>query len=211
MPRRGNARATPPRSSAVRERLIDAGRDVLLERGFLATTARVIAERAGVAPGSIHYHFASVDDLLAVSLERVTAERMAHYQRLGAGAPNLAVLGAAVGEGLAEDRTSGRFRLLAQMVAGAASGGTLAATVTAQSESWIELTADTLRRLLGDSPFGLVTTRDLSLAVVALFVGLELLDQVDAEAFNATGLFEALPAMLGFLATVTPDPTKDGP
>lgn len=97
------------------------------------------------------------------------------------------------------------------MVAGAASGGTLAATVTAQSKSWIELTADTLRRLLGDSPFGLVTTRDLSLAVVALFVGLELLDQVDPEAFNATGLFEALPAMLGFLATVTPYPTKDGP
>ena len=161
-----------------------------------------------MAPGNIHYHFASVDELLAASLQRATAQRIADYQRLGEGATDLAALGEAAAAAFREDRASGRFRLLAQMMAGAASTGPLAAVVADQTEPWIDLTHETLRRFLGDSLFGLFKTRDLALALVALFIGLELLDQVDPDRFDATGLLDTAPMVLGLLAGLHPEASQ---
>jgi AcrR family transcriptional regulator len=53
------------RGRAVRRRLLDAARDLVPERGWTAVSTRAVAERAGVAPGLVHYHFASLQALLA--------------------------------------------------------------------------------------------------------------------------------------------------
>ncbi|GIF00041.1 TetR/AcrR family transcriptional regulator [Paractinoplanes rishiriensis] len=45
-------------------RLLSAAIDLIVERGWTAVTTRVLAERAGVRPGVVHYHFASVQALL---------------------------------------------------------------------------------------------------------------------------------------------------
>ncbi|WP_046470998.1 TetR/AcrR family transcriptional regulator [Allosalinactinospora lopnorensis] len=49
---------------AVRRRLLRAAAELIAERGWRAVSTRVLAERAGVAPGVVHYHFTSVQALL---------------------------------------------------------------------------------------------------------------------------------------------------
>ena len=47
-----------------RQRLVDAGHEVLSEKGFEATTVKEIARAASVSPGLFHYYFSSKDELL---------------------------------------------------------------------------------------------------------------------------------------------------
>ncbi|MHA6805063.1 TetR/AcrR family transcriptional regulator [Salinifilum ghardaiensis] len=52
------------RGSAVRQRLLRAAVELVPERGWSAVSTRVLAERAGVTPSVVHYHFPSLQDLL---------------------------------------------------------------------------------------------------------------------------------------------------
>ncbi|MFI1920467.1 TetR/AcrR family transcriptional regulator [Nocardia sp. NPDC020380] len=47
-----------------RARLMAAAVDLVAEHGWGAVTTRLVAERAGVRPGLVHYHFSSITDLL---------------------------------------------------------------------------------------------------------------------------------------------------
>lgn len=65
------------RGSEVRRRLLAAAVELVPEVGWERVSTRMLAERAGVAPGLVHYHFASVDDVLrqaalGVGVELVT-------------------------------------------------------------------------------------------------------------------------------------------
>ncbi|HZE39478.1 MAG TPA: TetR family transcriptional regulator [Stackebrandtia sp.] len=66
------------RGRHVRERLLAAAAELIAERGWTAVSTRVLAERAGVRPGLVHYHFASLQDLLrqaaVAAMGRVVAE-----------------------------------------------------------------------------------------------------------------------------------------
>src|SRR6266498_1706500 len=58
----GKARASDGRSrrrADTRQRLYEAAVDLVAEQGFSATTVDDIAERAGVAKGTVYYNFAS--------------------------------------------------------------------------------------------------------------------------------------------------------
>lgn len=73
--------APAPRRASTRRRLFDAAVVLIAEQGFSATTVDEIADRAGVAKGTVYYNFASKNvlyeellrdgmDLLAGSLRR---------------------------------------------------------------------------------------------------------------------------------------------
>jgi AcrR family transcriptional regulator len=67
------------RGREVRRRLLTAAVELIAERGWAAVSTRVLAERAGVAAGVVHYHFASVRALLseaAVGAMRETASML---------------------------------------------------------------------------------------------------------------------------------------
>jgi AcrR family transcriptional regulator len=51
------------REERTRDRLIQATIEVIAERGWGGVSTRVVAERAGINPGVVHYHFDSIDDL----------------------------------------------------------------------------------------------------------------------------------------------------
>lgn len=52
------------RGREVRQRLLAAAMELVAERGWSAVSTRALAERAGVVPGVVHYHFPSVQALL---------------------------------------------------------------------------------------------------------------------------------------------------
>ncbi len=58
---------TADRGREVRQRLLAAAVELIAERGWTAVSTRTVAERAGVAAGLVHYHFASVQALLSAA------------------------------------------------------------------------------------------------------------------------------------------------
>lgn len=60
-----------------RARLMDAAAELIAERGWGAVTTRMVAERAGLRPGLVHYHFDSVTDLLIDSSLRAAQAEVA--------------------------------------------------------------------------------------------------------------------------------------
>lgn len=52
------------RGREVRQRLLAAAVELIPERGWTAVSTRVLAERAGVTPSVVHYHFPSLPALL---------------------------------------------------------------------------------------------------------------------------------------------------
>lgn len=52
------------RGQAVRARLLEAARELIGELGWNAVSTRILAERAGVRSGLVHYHFESLQALL---------------------------------------------------------------------------------------------------------------------------------------------------
>lgn len=70
---------TAERGREVRLRLLDAAAELIPERGWGGVSTRLLAERAGVRPGLVHYHFASLQALLreaAVATVRALLEEM---------------------------------------------------------------------------------------------------------------------------------------
>ncbi|MBU3061663.1 TetR/AcrR family transcriptional regulator [Nocardia sp. NEAU-G5] len=80
-----------------RARLMDAALELIAERGWSAVTTRLVAERAGLRPGLVHYHFSSVNDLLIDA-------SLGMARKLGEGV---------LGEALAEQGAAGLEFLLA--------------------------------------------------------------------------------------------------
>lgn len=66
------------RGIAVRERLLAAAVELIPERGWPAVSTRVLADRAGVTPSVVHYHFPSLQavlrDAVEVAMRGVLAE-----------------------------------------------------------------------------------------------------------------------------------------
>jgi len=65
----GPVPTTAPRTAAergreVRQRLLRVAVELIPELGWSAVSTRILAQRAGLAPGLVHYHFQSLQALL---------------------------------------------------------------------------------------------------------------------------------------------------
>jgi AcrR family transcriptional regulator len=94
------------RRETTRRRLYEAAVTLIAEQGFSATTVDEIAERAGVAKGTVYYNFAGKNDLFEELLRdgvRLLTEslRQAARDTVAAGGSRKAALDAIVGAGLA--------------------------------------------------------------------------------------------------------------
>lgn len=61
------------RGQETRQRLLAAAAELVPEVGWSAVSTRTVAQRAGVRPGVVHYHFPSVTDLLVDATTPVLA------------------------------------------------------------------------------------------------------------------------------------------
>ena len=73
------------RGDATRLRILDAARDLLVERGYGGTSTRAVAERADTQLSLVHYHFGGKQQLLAAVIERQNEQLLERQQRLYAG------------------------------------------------------------------------------------------------------------------------------
>ncbi|GAA1943171.1 TetR/AcrR family transcriptional regulator [Amycolatopsis minnesotensis] len=89
--RRGaTGRTQEERSAAMRQRLLDATIDCLVEFGYAGTTTTRVADRAGVTRGAQVHHFPTKTDLVTSAIRHLAAKRtevaMAELDRLKASA-----------------------------------------------------------------------------------------------------------------------------
>lgn len=74
----------PKKSDLTRERIVGKALELFRERGYDATTMRMVAEAAGVSLGNAYYYFASKDELLGAFYREV------HDAHVAAARPALA-------------------------------------------------------------------------------------------------------------------------
>lgn len=213
MARPGTARtAGRPRGGTddTRQALVDAAVVALREDGFAGASARSIARRAGCNQSLVFYHFGTVVDLLLAALDQVSAVRMARYRDAVASAGDLPGLVAAARTVFQEDLDAGHVAVLAEMVAGASSTPGLGAEIAVRLAPWRDFAADAVRRAVAGGPVAsLLPADEASHAVVALYLGLEMLAHLDGDRSAALALFDRAAAVAPLVAMVAgTGPTK---
>jgi AcrR family transcriptional regulator len=68
---------TEARRAATRERIVRAALDQLAEGGYASAGVQAVAQRAGVATGTVYRHFPSKSDLFAEVFRRASARELA--------------------------------------------------------------------------------------------------------------------------------------
>ncbi len=72
--------AQQERSRATQQKILQAVRDTLVERGFAGTTTTVIANRAGVSQGALFKHFGSKEELLCAAVPQLFGPLLVDYR-----------------------------------------------------------------------------------------------------------------------------------
>jgi AcrR family transcriptional regulator len=175
-----------PGAEETRQALVDAAIASLREDGFGGASARSIAARADCNQGLVFYHFGSVANLLLAALDEVSSRRFEQYQRAVHSVGSLQELVGAASRVFQEDLDEGYVTVLAEMIAGASSTPGLGPEVAKRIKPWRSFARGAVDRVLGSSG---LSTDSVGHAIVALYLGLELLAHLDGDRKPAAALF----------------------
>lgn len=165
----------------------------LTTRGIAGTSARTIAEAAGLSQGLIFYHYGSVNGLLEAAATEITEQRALAYRQRLATVTSLSELAELARQLHDEEHQLGNVAVMAQLLAGAHTHPELAPVARANYDLLVHEVRDALSRLLADTALAAaLPAGHLAQAVSAAFIGIELLpDTGDATDTNAE-MFDTL-------------------
>jgi AcrR family transcriptional regulator len=198
--RRGVGTAPPARVANTRAALIKGAIEALREVGYAGASAREIARRAGCNQALVFYHFGSVLDLLLAALDDISERRGRDYAALVDDADGIADLITSARRMFNEDLDAGHLTVLVEMITAAQATPGLGEQVAARLAPWRTFAETAVQRAIADSPLALlVPARELAHAVVAGFLGLELLASLDGDRASALALFDRAQLAAGLL------------
>lgn len=176
--------------TTTRERLMDAAVETLSTEGVAGTTARAIAERAGLNQALIFYHFGSVTNLLLEAFRRVSDAQAAKYRDAASNVSSLKDLVEIARLLHAEDMAGGTVAAVTQLMAASVSDPDAGSAIMDRFETWIQIVHDALDRALASSPLAVtIPTHEAAYAVAAMFLGIELMTRLDPSRSQADSLF----------------------
>ena len=185
----GGAAAGEP--AGTKERLVEAAIATLQAKGFSGTSAREIAATGGLNQALVFYHYGSVQNLLLAALDAVSARRLDSYGSRFEQAASVGELAVLASEIYREDLDNGYVTVLAEMVAGGVSDRDLGLAVVERIEPWIEMVAMKLAELTAGTVLdALIPARETAFAIVALYLGMDLLSHLDGGHSRAEALLE---------------------
>jgi len=155
------------RGEATRLRILDAARDLLVERGYSGTSTRAVAERADSPLSLVHYHFGGKQQLLVALLERQNEELLERQRRLYAGPGPLSEKWRIACRFLDDDVESGYVRVLWELWAAGLADPDLAGPWRTALKGWRDL----IETVFEDWAADLQLTLPLPPPVVASLVG----------------------------------------
>jgi DNA-binding transcriptional regulator YbjK len=145
--RRGRGPTDPGR----RERIANAAIAVVVERGVEGVTHRAVAAAAGVPLGSTTYHFATLDDLLAVALHTAAEQNISQLREWEQNLPPEADLAAALADLVIRGLTEYRAQTVVEyeLYVAALHRPPLRRASTAWDDALVELFASRTDRVTG--------------------------------------------------------------
>jgi AcrR family transcriptional regulator len=163
------------RGEATRLRILDAARDLLVERGYSGTSTRAVAERADTQLSLVHYHFGGKQQLLVAVLERQNELLLERQRRLYSEPGPLSEKWRTACSFLDDDVESGYVRALWELWAAGLADPELAALWRSTMADWRDL----LESVFTDWVAGLeldlpLTPRALASLVANIFQGIEI-------------------------------------
>jgi AcrR family transcriptional regulator len=177
--------------TGTKSRIAEAALETLKARGFAGSSAREIARAGGFNQALIFYHFGSVQNLLLAVLDLVSDRRMLAYRPAFENARTVSELAALARAIYAEDLENGYVKVLAEMVGGGMSDSRLGGEVVARIEPWIDMVQRKVESLLQGSMLEqMVPPRDLAFAIIALYLGIDMLSHLDGERDRARSLLD---------------------
>ena len=181
-------------------RIIAATLETLKAEGIVGTSARAIARTGDFNQALIFYHFGSVDDAIIAAVGQMSARRIDNHSQKLAEATSLPELIRVARDLHHDDTTTDNMTVLAQAFAGAAGDAEMGPKLYAELEPWSQMVGETIKRVVGDAPgAGSVPTEQIANAISAMFLGIELLDDLDPSRDHATSLFDSLEALAELL------------
>ncbi|MDQ3986583.1 MAG: TetR/AcrR family transcriptional regulator [Actinomycetota bacterium] len=167
----------PPRRarSETKQKIIEAALDTLKNSGYRGSTAREISRRGGFNQALIFYHFGSITDLLLAALDETSARRMEAYETAVAGANTVEELIEVASRIYREDLASGHITVLSEMIAGSLSDPELGSEIVARLDPWIDFARLAIEKVLPDALRSLASSEEIAYAVVAFYLGIDLL------------------------------------
>lgn len=187
-----------------KDRIIEAALETLKEEGFAGTSARSIAKRGGFNQALIFYHFGTINDLLLAALDRTSEVRMAKYRDAVRGIDSVQEAVRVATELYREDLASGHITVLSELIAGSLDRPDLAPEILKRNEPWIDLAEEAVRNVLG--PMGLtdvVPPRTIAYAIVALYLGVDLLSHLERDDTRAEAIFDAARELANLVGRLT--------
>ncbi len=159
----------------MRGRIVDAALQTLRTEGYAGVSVRAIAATGAFSPALVFYHFGSVDALLLAVLDQVSGERLGRYQVRLREVSSLATLAAALEELYAEDLQLGQLTAVQEIVGAMAFNPELGPEIVGRMQPWMTFAEQLAQRLVAGSPLaGLVDPSVIGSAVIALYMGLEI-------------------------------------
>jgi hypothetical protein len=125
---------------------------------------------------------------------------MARYEAKLEGVESLPDLVAVATELHREDSQSGHITVLSQMLAAAASAPEIGPELRRKFDPWVHLVEDTVRRVLAGTPLeSMVPVDDIAFAITGMFMGIELLANLDEDRLREESLFATVGIMAGLI------------
>lgn len=179
-----------PRGGNLRSEIVDAALETLREKGYKGASARAIARAGGFNSALIFYYFGSLHDLLLAALDHSSELRMRRYREAAENAVTIEDLAEVASQIYREDVEGGHITVFSELVGASLSHPELAPEIVARAEPWLDFVEETITRFIKGSPFEqIIPTRDLAFALVAFYMGVNLLTHLDDENGRIDPLF----------------------
>jgi len=182
-------------------RIVNATLTTLQVEGIVGASARAIARTGDFNQALIFYHFGSVDGAIVAAIGELSQRRLRRYREPLSNVDNLADLIEVARELYAKDRASGEVTILAQAFAGASRDDEMGPAMFNYIAEWNELIEQVVQKTVDASAIGgshmaaAVPKREIAMAISALFLGIELLGQLDPERADSDRVFTTIAAM----------------
>jgi AcrR family transcriptional regulator len=193
--------------SSTKDKIIEAALKTLKEDGFAGTSARSIAKRGEFNQALIFYHFGTLSDLLLAALDRTSEVRMERYRDSMKDIRTVEDAVRVATDLYREDLASGHITVISEMIAGSLERPDLGPQVVERMRPWIAMTTEAVESMLGSlGATGIAPPATIAYAIVALFLGINLLSHLEKDDTMAEALFDAgakLARLLGQLGAAT--------
>jgi AcrR family transcriptional regulator len=197
-------------AEGTKSRIVDAALQTLKEEGFAGTSARAIARRGDFNQALIFYHFGTLTDLLLAALDKTSADRYERYSEAMRGITSIQT-GIAVATDLyREDLAAGHLTVISEMIAGSLDRPDLGPQIVERMQPWIDLTTDAVEAMLGSiGATGIAPPRTVAHAIVALYLGIDLMSHLEHDDSKTEALFDAAKNLARLLSAIGIGGQKD--